>query len=355
MSVAPPPFFLHVDLDGLWTVAEAYGHDAGAAFERDPIFELALPRLLSSIERAGMRATFFVVARDLEVPSKRAAIAEIARRGHALANHSRSHRIGLGRLDDEALRDEIAGASRAIEAVRDEALGSGASGGAGPRPPAALAGFRAPGYDASPRVLAAALAAGHRYDGSSLPTPFAPLLRFAANRLRASGSPPPDGLQYGDAASSPRELVRAASGAFSLAPDPCRPFAFRGSGEGAGTLLRLPVAVSARLRLPLSMSLSMPLGARAVAGALGRLARAGSPLTWLLHGIDAAAPEEIRAGLPSPLAASRAFATPLVRKARFLAEVLAEVPRFARPTLAEEWIEDPAATRTILPHRKDSA
>ena len=94
-SSAKPPGFVHVDLDGLWTLAACYGFDERTSFEHDPIFEYALPRLLDLLDRLSIKATFFIVGRDLELDYKRRAVAQIVDHGHELGNHSYSYSIGL--------------------------------------------------------------------------------------------------------------------------------------------------------------------------------------------------------------------------------------------------------------------
>src|SRR5690606_27957770 len=104
----PPPGFVHVDLDGLWTLADCYGFDERGMYERDPVYERALPRMLDLFDRLGLKATFFLIGRDLELPSKQEAAREILRRGHDLANHTWHHPFGLEDLPEARIREEIA-------------------------------------------------------------------------------------------------------------------------------------------------------------------------------------------------------------------------------------------------------
>lgn len=279
--------YLHVDLDGLWTVAAAYGWPEGDSFERDPLFEFALPRLLDLLDEFSIPATFFVVGRDLALPAKRRAVEGILARGHRLANHTHSHPLGLELLDEAAIEREIVRANDAIAEV------------AGKRP----LGFRAPGYDAGEKVLRACAKAGIRYDGSLLPTPWAPLLRAAAGRLLNPDAPP--------------ETKRAARRMYGRrdaeAPLPA---------SAESRVVRPPVAVSPLLRLPIHASLGVAFGGSAVARALRRLGRGDAPVVYLLHPMDAADPAEFRPALPARLAASRVFGRPLAERLAFLRDVL---------------------------------
>jgi peptidoglycan-N-acetylglucosamine deacetylase len=317
----PPPAFIHVDLDGLWTLADCYGYDEGESFTRDPVFERALPRMLDLFDRHGVKATFFLIGRDLEHPAKRDAVGEILRRGHDTANHTYHHRFGLESLAVEQIREEIESAQRLIGEVT------------GAQP----AGFRAPGYDAGPRVLSVLSELGFRYDGSLLPTRWAPLLRFMAGRIRrqvgGDRAELPGGNEDGPVG-SPGQYGPGSGGAFGMAPQ-----YFRAS-PGGKPVLRLPLAVSPVLRFPLHMSLGMLLGRETVRTGLKRLAARGVPMTYLLHGIDLAAPEELAGYLPERLARGRGFNIALSGREAFLEEVLTSLGARTRIQLTAEYLRE---------------
>jgi hypothetical protein len=321
-----PPGFIHVDLDGLWTLADCYGFAEGDSYERDPVYEKALPRMLDLFDRLGLKATFFLIGRDLELPAKAEAAREIVRRGHDLGNHTWHHPFGLEQLPPERLRDEI---ERAQDILRE-------STGCTP------VGFRAPGYDAGPRVLELLASLGFRYDGSMLPTHWAPALRFSARRLRGrvqearrrmaagggvpaspSVAPPEAAGQYGPGSGGP----------WGLAPRLFRPTA------GGPPIVRFPLAVSPTLRLPLHASLGMLLGRSYVTSGLARLAAHRWPMTYLLHGLDLTAPDEFTGGLPPELAGSRVFNIPLAQKQDFLVEVLERFAQLTGPELTSRYLE----------------
>jgi peptidoglycan/xylan/chitin deacetylase (PgdA/CDA1 family) len=303
---------VHVDLDGLWTLADCYGYPEGSGFAKDPVFEQALPRLLGLFEALRIKATFFIVGRDLEHPDKARAIRHLADCGHEIANHSWSHQFGLEDLTTARLKTEIDRTSEAIQALT------------GRQP----LGFRAPGYAAGPRVLTACSQAGLRYDGSRLPTSLAPILRWLAGRLRArvrrelTIHPPfpiPASRQYG--------------GGGSLDPQWFVP------PTGGPRLLRLPLAVSPLLRLPLHPSLGGMLGAHFVKGALQRLARRGQPISYLVHGLDVLDPAEFADRLPLALSRSRPFQIPLRAKLDFLTMILTDFKGLTRIERTRDWFE----------------
>lgn len=325
-SYFQPPAFVHVDLDGLWTLAGAYGYSPGRTFVDDPVFRFGIPRLMDLFDELGIRATIFVVARDLELASKRELVQRMVEAGHELGNHSYTHPIGIERLPDAELRREVRHAQSLISEL------------AGFTPVA----FRAPGYDCGPRALAALQDAGIRVDGSLLPTRFAPALRWMARRVRAKftagaaaarATTPVDDLIDEDAMNSAPVLDPArfagqygqgAGGAMDLAPWLARPVA---TGPA---VLRLPLAVSPTLRLPLHASLGMFMGEEAVKTGLRRLAARGWPITYLLHGLDVIAPEEFADLTPPQLQKSSLFTRPLADKLRFVRGVLRELKRIAR-------------------------
>ncbi len=312
-SADAPKAFVHVDLDGLWTLAGAYGFPEGNAFQDDPVFRHGLARLLDLLDRHAIKATWFIVGRDLELDWKAQKVRTIAERGHALGNHSYNHWIGMERLGESPVLKDLSMAQEAIARVT------------GVRP----VGFRAPGYDAGPKAWKACRQAGLRYDASRLPTCWRPLLRAYARRLRRS--------------------VRAEWHPAPVEPPDLGPVSQYGSGPwwdnrprrwgGAqtdGGLLCLPLAVSPILRLPLQASFGMLLGAAVTRRALQGLARRGGPILYLLHGLDATAPEECHAYLPERISRRRAFRVPLETRLEFIAEALGVLRRVAEIRTTEE-------------------
>lgn len=141
-----------VDVDPVDLHLVGYGYRGLPA---DPlVYQTALPRLLEIFSRTGVRATFFLVARD--AADHRDAIAALAHAGHEVASHSLTHPIAFASLPAERMREELEGSRHALEA----AVG------------AAVIGYRSPNFDMSQRALLALLDAGYRYDASAYPTPF---------------------------------------------------------------------------------------------------------------------------------------------------------------------------------------
>lgn len=247
-----------IDLDEIPCYTAIHGLPAPEGDRAHAIYDRALPRLLDWLDTRGLRATFFVVGRDLERDEVRARLAEAARRGHELASHSFSHRYDLVRATRATLVEEIARADSALES-----LGFG-------RP----VGFRAPGYTMSEALIEVLVEAGYAYDSSLFPCPpyyaaKAAILASMALRGRRSRSILDD----------PRVLVAPG--------DPYR-IGTRRWRRGAG-LLELPIGV-----LPLPFARAPFIGTSVIlAGERGARflgsRMVGRPFVGLeLHGIDLA-------------------------------------------------------------------
>lgn len=79
------------------------------------------PRLLDELDRHGVKATFFVVARGFDGTNasdraKAAMLREVARRGHVIGAHTYDH-SNLVRLDDAGVLAQLDAQERAFEAV----------------------------------------------------------------------------------------------------------------------------------------------------------------------------------------------------------------------------------------------
>ncbi len=226
---------------------------------RFAILRRCLPRFGELFARHGVTATFFVVGRDLEEDAEgRRLLADLARAGHELANHSHNHRYELVRLGRARIAEEI---DRSHAAIGDCC-------GQGP------AGFRAPGYEVSAEVIDLLCERRYQYDSSAFPSiPYytAKTLVMAAMRVT--------GRKSGSYLGSPG-ILRAPRGPYHpSATDPYR--------AGHQPIWELPMAVTPGLRLPVigTSLITAPgwLRRRLVAAALR------APFFNLeLHGIDLA-------------------------------------------------------------------
>jgi peptidoglycan/xylan/chitin deacetylase (PgdA/CDA1 family) len=221
---------LHVDLDGGADVFAVHGWRYDLA--GDPMFASGLANALDFLDAERVRATFFVIARDLDVPAKRELLDEIVRRGHDVASHSVTHRH-LTRLPSDEKRREIADSRARIEAE----LG------------VPVEGFRASGFDIDRESLELVADAGYRWDSSLFPNAY-----FARR-----------------------------AGLAELADRPSRPL------EGRD-LVELPLPAHAPLPVPFHPSYSLVLGLPWFRLGLARFERRRAPLVLLFHLTDFADP-----------------------------------------------------------------
>ena len=74
-----------------------------------------MPRFLELLDRHDLKATFFVIGRD--IADNEEVLAGLARSGHELANHTMNHPKQLVHLDVETIAREIDECGRRIEAL----------------------------------------------------------------------------------------------------------------------------------------------------------------------------------------------------------------------------------------------
>src|SRR3954447_21166532 len=73
------------------------------------------PGVLDTLARRGIQATFFVVGEHLARPGARAIAERAVAEGHAIGNHTLTHKTPLGELrDDDRAREEIEATQRLI-------------------------------------------------------------------------------------------------------------------------------------------------------------------------------------------------------------------------------------------------
>jgi hypothetical protein len=311
-----------IDLDPVRCYYRIYGLGAAPPELASTVMRRCVPRFAALFAARGIAATFFVVGADLDpaidVDDARAAHAQLAalvKAGHELGNHSYSHPYEMARLDAGRVADEI-GRCEALLRTID------------PRP---VAGFRAPGYDLSPIMVAELLRRGYTYDSSIFPAPgyYAAKAAVMAG-LAAIGKP------SGAVMTNPRAL---------FAPtDPYRPSVRAPWRRGQASLVELPVAVTPYLRLP-AIGTTLLLAPRALRDrALAMMAH--RPFFNLeLHGIDLADADDD--GIPGELVARQAdLRVPLARKRAALEETLDRIARhftFAPLRDAAAWVQREAA------------
>ncbi len=271
---------------GIWGLPEPAPQTARLALE------VWLPRFLDVFAQLKVRATIFVIGRDLErdladgglgASSLRRALAD----GHELANHSHAHAYDMSRWPAEKIAEDLRRCDTLLREI-----------GASPK------GFRAPGYTHDRNLLLQVSALGYAYDSSLLPSPSYYLAKIGVlglRRLRGHRS------------------VSQIGGARSF----LGPTAVHYLPEAG--LWEVPISVSRALKLPLIGTFLLPdappMMTRLQGEAL-RLEAATTPHLHLeLHAIDLADPEVD--GLdPELVKRSRELQTPLQRRLERLAKLL---------------------------------
>lgn len=160
--LAPAAWF-HVDMDGLDAIHRAHGRSYGG--KSDAFYASAVDHSLTFFESHGIRATYFVIAQDLEDATKRRAIQRVVAAGHEIASHSLTHQY-LNRVGTDIKRREVFESKARLEST----LG------------VSVSGFRAPGYSIDLESLRLIQDAGYAYDSSVIPS-YAVKRRLGVERI----------------------------------------------------------------------------------------------------------------------------------------------------------------------------
>lgn len=153
------PGLIQIDADGLWVIFQHFGFKHSAP--DDLLYASALPRFLDLFDAYGIKATFFVVGKDLLTASKVSLLRKAVEKGHEIANHTMNHAEGFSLLPLDKKKEEIEDAEKIIQ----DTLGLTPK------------GFRTPSNDVDSQTLKILEERGYSYDSSLLPTYFGPLLK----------------------------------------------------------------------------------------------------------------------------------------------------------------------------------
>ena len=149
----PRTLAVNIDLDDLRYYRGI--HALPPAPDTPEIFQTAVPRFLDLCDRVGVRATLFTIGRDVAWREAASELRRAVDAGHEVASHSLEHQYDLSRRPAAEIDADL-GRTRS---VLQDATGVD------------VVGFRAPGYNVTPALLAALARTGHRYDSSVLPSP----------------------------------------------------------------------------------------------------------------------------------------------------------------------------------------
>jgi predicted deacetylase len=145
---------ISVDVDGLDLYYQIHGLTPSPT--APSIYETGVVRFLNLFAQFGIKATFFVVAKDALISTNRAILERAVEEGHEIASHSQTHPYDLVRQSPDAIERELSQAEEILSDIRKGVP---------------VAGFRAPGYNTSPVLLKQLSVRGYRYDSSFFPCP----------------------------------------------------------------------------------------------------------------------------------------------------------------------------------------
>lgn len=150
---------ISLDLDDQWSYMKVHG-DAG--WETFPSYlDVFLPIVLDTLDKLGIKITFFIVGQDAAIEKNHAVLRTIVERGHEVANHSFHHESWLKTYSKEKIEEEIIIAEEAILTATGKRTNM----------------FRGPGFSWSNDLLEVLEKRNYTFDASLLPTYISPLMR----------------------------------------------------------------------------------------------------------------------------------------------------------------------------------
>ncbi|KIG18965.1 Polysaccharide deacetylase domain protein [Enhygromyxa salina] len=288
-----------MDLDDLACYHAIHGLAEPSADTAALALERWLPRFLDVFKQLDVRATIFVIGRDLERDLAAggrgaAALVRAIDEGHELANHSFSHAYDLHRWPAADIAADLRRCDTLLRKL-----------GATPK------GFRAPGYTHDRNMLMQASALGYAYDSSLLPSPTYYMGKLGVLGLRRL---------FGRRSASQVDGARSFMGPTTVHYLP------------EHGLWEVPISVSRALRVPLIGTFLLgdtaPMMTRPQVALLRKEAAQVRHLHLELHAIDLADPDAD--GLdPALVAKQRELKTPLERRLERLAKLFEQRSEFS--------------------------
>jgi len=128
----------------------------------DNSFKKGLERFLDLFGRYNIKATFFIVGKDLKIDGNLQVIKELINQGHEIASHSMNHVQGISLLSKEDKVKEISEVERIVLDKTGEKV----------------KGFRAPGWNIDTEILEILSERNYLYDSSIFPTSLIPAFKI---------------------------------------------------------------------------------------------------------------------------------------------------------------------------------
>lgn len=248
---------ISVDVDTLEDYVSSYGHKGKGVICDEQVYSKAIPRILDLFDRFGVKATFFVVGRDIQDPQKTLILKEMIKRGHEIANHTMSHIYPFSFLPKEKKRSEIVLMQKIAEDVLQYKV----------------RGFRAPGYGIDGETLSILEEEGYAYDSSVHPTCFMLFLNMSVLFFSSGKKMRPE-------TKSCFHFV-APLGAYT----PSKNFAFIRTMVKR-SIVEVPVTATPYFRMPFFGTFHLMFGAKIFDIGYPLLRKSGLDINYEIHAID---------------------------------------------------------------------
>ena len=246
-----------IDLDEIDCYLAIHGLDSvAAATVKHAVYKKALPRVADFFDKLEVKATLFVVGKDITTPEGAAAIRAFSSRGHEIGNHTMSHPYDFSMMPTAKQTREIAEAEDAVKAA------------IGHKP----VGFRAPGYNINMGVVELLRQQHYLYDSSVFPCP-----TYYAAKAGAIGLKQMQGRKSKSIMGDPR-ILTAPTTPYKIGHDGV----WTRSDDG---LREVPITVVTKARLPF-IGTSIAVMGKTAAKLFAKQAAKLSMVNLELHGID---------------------------------------------------------------------
>jgi hypothetical protein len=248
-----PTANISIDMDTLASIYKGQGCTRPGGYSYIE-FRTGVDNLLAFFDGFGIKTTMFMVGNDFLFAKNHAAIQEMCRQGHEIANHSMHHPQGFRWMSDTEKERELLDMNAACQAVT------------GMTP----IGFRSPGWNVDDSTIPLLNKLGFKYESSVFPTSFMPLLKLS-HWLSMSKQPKAD---------------RTTMGQIDYMFAPLHPYHVSHSKlgkKGDNPLIEFPISVSPILRIPFFATLLLFTGIGFYKTLYRRIRSAGLPIHFQMH------------------------------------------------------------------------
>jgi len=245
---------ISVDLDALDSQLKGYG--LVPKDYKNTVYDKAVHRFLDLFLEFNIKATFFVVGKDVLREDNRLIIKKISESGHEIANHTMNHLHGFKRLSRREKEKEIKDMEDVVSNIICEPI----------------IGFRAPSWNVDEETIEILEERGYLYDSSIFPTYLLPLLRLA-HFIKSRG----------------KERFNSLGGRLIHGLSPTIPYTpSKGKiwKRGKMDIVEWPISVTPILRIPLYGTFLFSTGMYLFRSSLSGFRKRNSLFMYELHGID---------------------------------------------------------------------